>query len=762
VTKKTIFVFLIFFILINLEPFNTVSIEHQYKKDHPRLPHPSEEFINKLRTEPKHLKKYTDEANNFDFRRIRDWSVRALILSFLCTKEKNYLNKIKALADNPFEGHWFRRLEILAVAYDWTYPYLDEDARKAFVKRIEKEIDLSIGHYKEIRVSPFNDVGYSRLGAGIFMGAIAIYRESSRGRELFSVAHDILFNKYLPVWRQIMKGGGWHEGPEYMRLGVGSTIVSSLSSWGHATDRNLFKENPWLEDLIYYAIYTMRPDYQAEKLGDVAWGSGSWFPDLLPLSVIYDNPYGRWFHRKLKGGVFTGYEPSGWPWVEPDNPEAEALPPENLPLDHYFEGWGTVIMRSGWGEDNVFASFRAGDNFWSHQHFDSGSFTIYKRGALAIDSGTYSAGYDSEHHLKYQMQTIAHNCITVTDPKDYYPKAKTDLPNDGGQRRVGSGGYDRSPDDLIQWLSAKETYEMGDIVRASLHNDYDYILADTTAAYNNSNSGTGDFRSRTKRVRKSERHFAFIKPNIFLILDRVVGWDRGYKKKWLLHSINEPIIRGKWVEILRNDKVKHQYSWDRSLKHISSDKKYYQYGGKLLVQSLLPIDGNITAVGGPGHEFDVQGHNYDLDVKGRAIIPNPLTGPYEPGSWRLEVSPKQNREEDIFLHILYALDAKEENTWEARILDAGNDASILVTVDSHNLSKVVMMPKSKENYGLIDRIFLPNKDGKNIAYYLFGLVPDQYYGIQRSDGIMILGLDKFSDRNFKSNKEGIMIINLKN
>ena len=107
-------------------------------------------------------------------------------------------------------------------------------------------------------------------------------------------------------------------------------------------------------------------------------------------------------------------------------------------------------MRTGWSENDTSATLKYGDNFWSHEHGDVGAFTIYSRGNLAIDSGSYRSAYGSLHHFEYARQTIAHNTLTVTDSADYYPGTTFTVGdqtgaliqmapvNDGGQRRVGS------------------------------------------------------------------------------------------------------------------------------------------------------------------------------------------------------------------------------------------------------------------------------------------------------------------------------------
>ena len=123
-----------------------------------------------------------------------------------------------------------------------------------------------------------------------------------------------------------------------------------------------------------------------------------------------------------------------------------------------------LVARSDWSPNATYVTFNAGDNFWSHSHLDQGAFTIYKGGALAIDSGFYGPHYGSDHHMNYSYQTIAHNTITVTDPSDTVPdpakNGKTrPIANDGGQRRIGSGwGVEAAPIDRAEWETKRNIY----------------------------------------------------------------------------------------------------------------------------------------------------------------------------------------------------------------------------------------------------------------------------------------------------------------
>lgn len=84
---------------------------------------------------------------------------------------------------------------------------------------------------------------------------------------------------------------------------------------------------------------------------------------------------------------------------------------------------------------------------------------------------------------------------------------------------------------------------------------------------------------------------------------------------------------------------------------IIRDGKAYgggEYGGKLVVESLLPEKIEISKVGGLGKDFWIESTqtNYAATKGGAA----------EPGAWRIEVSPTLNAKSDIFSHVLTVMD----------------------------------------------------------------------------------------------------------
>jgi hypothetical protein len=345
---------------------------------------------------------------------------------------------------------------------------------------------------------------------------------------------------------------------------------------------------------------------------------------------------------------------------------------------------------------------------WSKNMQDAGSFTIFHSGNLAIQSGAYRPGYGSVHERFYGVQSVAHNTLTITDPNDYYQTepfsaynntggvTTIPMPNDGGQRRAGSpytsfGQFPfpsfYSPDcdtgcmfpspstqDPFTWQAMYPYYHMGTMLSFVGTPQYTYAAVDITPAYNNQYSGTTPNTSnRTNRVSSVIRNMLYIPPGYVVIYDEVNSTAPTFKKKWLLHSINQPIISGNRYQINRTENANMQpYNPGTTT----------QYNGKLIGWMVTPTGGAINVIGGPGKEFWIEdpknpgtGTNYNICQQGQCsggytflapntpdvIQPDPKYGGVEPGSWRIEESPTTSENQDYFLNVMLATDYNDAN-----------------------------------------------------------------------------------------------------
>ncbi|RMG30817.1 MAG: DUF4962 domain-containing protein, partial [Gammaproteobacteria bacterium] len=525
----------------------------------------------------------------------------------------------------------------LAYAYDWLYDRWRPDQRRRLAQRVVEAANYIITFIRRQALSPYNVYLYNSPLQALVACAIAAWHDLPEADRPMRWTWYYLERVVRPVWRQVMgRHGGWHEGGEYVGIGIGDAIYRIPALWRRATGEDWFATEPGLRGFADFLVYRTRPDGTHMR-----WGDGAFFDRRVPARVPLAMETGNRAAYSLR------CPPPGLPSFRPWGPltrDAFCDPSAiaRLPLARYFDGLGLVVARSDWSRNATYVTFKAGDNFWSHVHLDQGAFTLFKGGPLAIDSGYYGPSYQSDHRFDYSAQTIAHNVVTVKDPEDTLPlparKGRPPRPiaNDGGQRRVGSGWGERAPVDLDEWQAARETYHTGRIVRYHADAALVAAVAELTPAYTNARSGLGTFADRTFRVRYYWRTFLYDRlHDLVVVYDDVVSADPAFEKRSLVHTLTRP------VRIPGGFRVS-----------VPPSKAPDRPAGAMRVRVLLPEDARLRFVGGPGREFWVDGRNYDAHGRIRALLARRRKNPPEPGSWRVEILPGRARAEDRFLMVL--------------------------------------------------------------------------------------------------------------
>ena len=248
---------------------------------------------------------------------------------------------------------------------------------------------------------------------------------------------------------------------------------------------------------------------------------------------------------------------------------------------------------------------------------DENTFIIYRKGFLALDSGTRPE--PGSHLFQYYCRTVAHNGVLIRREGEVFPpywgrpapgEPAQPVPNDGGMNSM-----------------------TGAQVRAFYTcPDFTYIASDATACYS------------SNKCELALRQFMHIQPNFFVIFDRVKSVRPEYTKTWLLHTAREPRIEGVMFAA-------------------------EQDGGKIFCRTFLPTNAVLAGIGGPGKEFWSDGRNWPLPTGSARWVR--WTEPM--GAWRVEVSPAAQEKETIFLHLIEAgLAGEKETTTNARVVEAGD------------------------------------------------------------------------------------------
>lgn len=290
--------------------------------------------------------------------------------------------------------------------------------------------------------------------------------------------------------------------------------------------------------------------------------------------------------------ILTGFNP------ELPRKTEEAAPSRNAA---YFPSFGLAIMRSGERQSDTHALFRTGAQYGNHQHYDESHFVIFKHDFLALDSGSRTK---TMHHCHYAPQSVAHNTILIHqagEPAAPFWKPWGSDAEVSSEKCFSHGGQYRT-------VGAKN-------LAFADHRHYTYAANDATAVY------------RPDKCREAVRQFVYIRPDYFIVFDRVTPAKPEQRREYLLHTQNRPqeIAPG----VFRADHGK----------------------GRLFQKTLFPVQPKIVAVGGSGRQFWASGRNWPLPQGEKAF-----EKPNYYGQWRLEISDGKPAAESRFLHLLQAAD----------------------------------------------------------------------------------------------------------
>lgn len=564
-----------------------------------------------------------------------EYHITAMSFMWQMSGNSTYAARAKTLVQSAmgrgFEGQR-TYTRSLALFLDWCYGYLSSSERVTVGNELIQSTEvykdaeawdtMNNYHSKLTRIKEFAYAGLALYGAGINDSKAVEYCDFFR-------EHTYGSQHTLACVDEIAADGSYFEG-DYNMIVLGSGFRRGLWLWYVATDENPFEESSNLRNMSIYYTYDMfakngpavTNQMSASKQGDShhhTLDAGQLRLAMYALANVYDDPRAQWIADQVdyqEMGYLNRYD--RWELIVNYDPGVASEPPYDLEDAKYFTGVGTVYMRTGFDysytSDDVYAVFRCETLLAGHTHAHQNHFLI-ARGPdiLAVDSGDYDAS-TSSHHMNYFERTIAHNTITVYDPSE-----TTFLPysNDGGQVPPS-----KNPLPIHFGDAADPRYYRGGIEAYTNKEAYTYVKGDATAAYS------------PDKMELFTREVYFMKPDTFVILDRVRATSQAYTKRWLLHTMNEPVISGDTVTIQEG-------------------------GSKMVVTTVLPAAAEITKVGGTNHEFEVNGVNY----------PPSGGATWDSGSWRIEVSPTTPAEEHIFLHVLQVMDAGGQPDTEVTLVE---------------------------------------------------------------------------------------------
>jgi hypothetical protein len=141
-----------------------------------------------------------------------------------------------------------------------------------------------------------------------------------------------------------------------------------------------------------------------------------------------------------------------------------------------------------------------------------------------------------------------------------------------------------------------------------------------------------------------------------IIFDRVHSTDPAFKKTFLLHTLNKPLITGAentsvTTTTTTSVEAPAANSTAAAAAAAAAGFEIVSGDGALSGTMLLPTSVSVATIGGPGHEFEAGGQNWPPAMN----LNRGDTG--VSGQWRLEVSPAEPQETDVFLSVWQPHDA---------------------------------------------------------------------------------------------------------
>ena len=534
-----------------------------------------------------------------------------------------------------------------ALCYDWCYDLLTEEDKAFMLFHMSLQSSYSEPGFPSIGYTNTDLMGHIlefQLLQAQFAMAVAVYDEAP---DVYNVVAGRILQDIVPVVSYMNQATFYMEGTSYGMYRHYFEIMNNymFRAMGYP---NVYDENG---QSAYGNMYIRQPNGQMLTAGDYGEYYKTGYCQMTPgayflLGNMYKNPYLKTEYyrknlgtRKSSAAGNTSVSPAMWLIINDVDVPCDASF-RDFPLTTYTGlPTGYLLARTSWDEgitsDSVVCLMNIQQRWHlGHAHKDSGHFSLYYKGILAMDSGIYegtsftdstgtrvtSVGYNSNHHIGYTRQSIAHNTVLVKDPNEELPDPTRVPTNDGGQKMSVLTYEAKAYEDL-----GTEKDIVGEVLSYNWGPDlkepvYSYMKGDLTDAY-------------SSKVESFQRSFMFLNfkddtyPAALIVFDSVRAASPTFEKTWLLHSEEEPQIDGDTVTIARTAE---------------------DYNGRLVNQTLLPDNGFTTKkVGGEGYEFYVDGVNYEMA---------PKSDEAEVGNWRIEISPTTAEKQSYFLNVMQVSD----------------------------------------------------------------------------------------------------------
>jgi len=428
--------------------------------------------------------------------------------------------------EKPDSFDVFFRLRELALAYDWLGGYegfgadVRAGVRAAVRPLVEAGLRIGDDHL-------FHNYVWQANG-GLSLWALATAGEDAEGDRLYATVRERLDRRLFPGMAHLAGAPG--ESMWYWALYDFSPAALAVLAAESASEQPLARRireehDDWLAAQLRHLIGSTAPDLSYAPFGDTKSGGKDRTagPDggvthemagvLCGLSRLLGSGEGVWFDgwiaSKRGTGRFYG-ETAIYYFLYARTTRPKPVEPPLAVFAGAPHG-GHLVARSGWGDDATVVAFRCTDHYGDHNHFDQGSFQVWRRRWLALDPCLYKKVAGP------QQATEHHNTLLV---------------GGRGQRKV-RGQDSRTIAAFKAELESGRRLETGDVLFHREAPGYAAAAGQFAQAYP---EGT---------LRSCVRQLLFVRPSTVVVVDRLeapAGAELG-EVRWLLH-----VPRGAKVE----------------------------------------------------------------------------------------------------------------------------------------------------------------------------------------------------------------------
>lgn len=607
---------------------------HLVPRPHPRLFGSREDLVRLSRERPEDYRRTVEVARRGpgdDLAKVFSLSLVAAIEGDARLGRQAAEVALKVAGGPVKKGHvpFAADLALVAVAYDLCFDQWTPEERARVHDYFNRTVDANVDSETHV----FHNGWYGYKNWGIGLAGYATYHENPRSPAILRALEEDYRRRAAPALEMAGAGGGWAEG-YYIHYWLYEWLVFCEAARRcegldyAALAPNFYRERAVADMFETYPGLSEYHSYRSIPMGD---GGGRIFGGDRDKSLSARRILVGWyrndpahrvvhaFNERTPRCSVTGNAYLDFLWRDPKIPAGDLAA---FRCSHLSRGPGHVYARSSWGEDATYFFFRCGDRFTAHQHLDVGHFLIYKHAELAGDGGHYD-DFGSRHDVNYHLRTIAHSTILAHDPSERWPRIRGGevTGNDGGQRHDflhhnGAAG------DVEDWQRQRRSLETGRILAFEDAGEWLHVAGDGTRAYS------------PAKLELFTRQVVFLRPDTFVVFDRVRTTRPEFRKTWLLQAMKRPERSGPhWV--VTNG------------------------GGRLFIQTLLPEDPHVLLASGESL-YAYGGTSYPPSRE-RGAAPE----------CRLEIAPSRPAAFDLFLHVLRAADSGTASAPPARVRREG-------------------------------------------------------------------------------------------